>query len=789
MFLFNKYFHPVNFEFVLALSGKGQAGSPQIEVRHEEIGNGVHRIQATCPSIWRGAHARPFSEIPFNSAALRERFPDTPDRSSLQVSPSGAWELRNAREETVLQTFENLALGVCGKSWVVCVRRNPAMQFFGMGEKSTPFEKSGRIHRFWNTDVFACFRAHDIREHHFDPDYISVPYVIVKQGNEYAGILIDSPFSSVIGIRDSLDVAHQLELDVKESDFFYLGAEGGRVSLYLLYGPTLAELTQKLGFLTGTAPVPPVWSLGFHQSRWGYGSKKDLQKVARKAQEHGFPIDGLWLDIDYMDGYRVFTFAQKQFRSPKKDLAQLRTTGCRVVPILDPGLKKEENFGTYRSASRKGVLCLNPQAKEFAGFVWPGPTVFPDFSSKEGRLWWRTQVERFAALGIEAAWLDMNEPSTNLVDCMDMLFGQGKIEHQAFHNPYALLMAKATREGLERVYPRKRIFLLSRAGHTGSQKYAANWTGDSFSNYFHLALQIPKCLNLSLSGFAFIGTDVGGFAEDCSDQLLIDWTKACFLFPFFRNHSAHDSRDQEPWSRTQRVLVHTRKFTQLRYTFLPYLYNLFVRHDTHAEPILRPLFYEFPDNHSNSLSKIDDQFLVGSSIMHAPFVSPRDRRDVRLPPGKWFDVFAGEWISGNRCIVAKKKDGTTPLFFRDRSIIPIQQGVRTDNHNELADVALLLCFASKGRSEYTYACDDGETLAFREGVRSVYRIEASRYNNSLTLRINTISENAGPVRFTPVTLENFDQIVLEKGEGTRQGRLMRAASSFWSSKSKMYFWE
>jgi len=290
-----------------------------------------------------------------------------------------------------------------------------------------------------------------------------------------------NPHAAFLSINQNLSVANQKKLDVKDSGIVF-GADQGQPNLYIIFGPSLPELTRKLQHLVGETPLPPAWALGYHQCRWGYESAADLELLDTKFREHGIPADGLWLDIDYMDRYKVFTLDKKHFPAPRQTFARLAKAGRRVIASLDPGVKLEKGYGVCERGKQAKAFCQNPQGLEYVGLVWPGETLFPDFSQESTRTWWAKEVAQFARLGIDGVWLDMNDPSTAAVDNQDMLFNPGTKNHSSFHNQYALGMAMATRKGFQQAYPGKRPFQLSRSGSTGVGRYTTIWTGDNYSN-------------------------------------------------------------------------------------------------------------------------------------------------------------------------------------------------------------------------------------------------------------------------------------------------------------------
>jgi alpha-glucosidase len=587
-------------------------------------------------------------------------------------------------------------------------------------------------------------------------------------------------------------VANQMMAVTHEAPYFFLGSEDGPPRLYLLFGPSLAELTRKLQGLAGATPLPPLWALGHHQCRWGYRGKRDLDYLAANFARHEFPNDGLWLDIDYMDGYRVFTWSKRHFRDPARDIAAVQAKGFKVVPILDPGVKKEAGYPVYDGGHAAGVFCRNPAGGEYTGVVWPGYTVFPDFSLDRVRDWWAGLVAAFAKTGPDGAWLDMNDPSTGPVDCDAMLFQEGGAVHDAYHNQYASLMAEATRRGFLQARPGRRPFLISRSGYTGGQRFSGHWTGDNWSNYHHLHMSIGKSLNLALSGMPFNGPDVPGFGGNAGEALFIDWYKAGFLFPFLRNHCMRTGRRQEPWTFSERALGIARRYVRLRYKLLPYLYNLFIRHEDHGEAILRPLFHDFADTRRLPLARVNDQFLVGPAIMQAPFtVEDLPTRTVALPAARWWRADRPGWIDGPLRLGVRRREGSTPLFLREGSLIPMQAGIPTDNRKNLNDIELLLVLSPdfRGEAEYVYACDDGETFAYREGARTLCRFTASIREGVVSLRTAAERSGFGPVHATPVTLESFAGLEYCDAEG-KVSRLRPEPfeTDLWGAPTRLIAW-
>lgn len=746
---YHKYPYPSNFEFAPvspSVPFKSALGKFQLKVRAGA--DDIYHLQITGKG-WQENGSDAGLRFPKQRANGR-------NLTRLFFDKDHGFHLQDAEGNDLLTSLPGRFFGQCGTASVFEFVRLPGDQFYGLGEKWSGFEHSDKTTKFWNTDIWADF--HWYRYVHgkpaADPAYLSIPYLILKRGNTYVGLLMDNPRATFISTGFKINISGQMEVkSAAKAGSVHLGAEEGQPQLYIIHGPTLPELTRKMQRLVGTTPLPPAWALGYHQCRWGYQSESDLLELDRRFREHKFPVDGLWLDIDYMDGFRVFTFDKKHFKHPAKAMANLEKLGRKVIPIIDPGVKREKGYGVYERGRASKAFCLNTQGKEYVGLVWPGETVFPDFSLETARKWWAKEVKEFAKSGIHGAWLDMNDPSTGIVDNFDMLFDRGRKSHSSYHNQYALGMAMASRDGFLQAFPGQRPFLLSRSGFTGSSRYTAIWTGDNWSNYHHLKNGIATTLNLALSGIPFNGPDVGGFGGDTCPELIRDWYKAGFLFPFFRNHSLADSRKQEPWMFDKKTLAVLRRYTQLRYRLRPYLYQLFAEHERSGEAILRPLFYDFKDTEALPLGLIDDQFMVGPVLMQAPFVmEAATTREVVLPGGTvWLDAMNSEWIEGGRKIKVKADLNGTPIYIRDNTVLPLARLEPQDHafHSPKADFHLFL--SKDGTASTRYVFDDGQTFEYQQGKRSEVEISAVRSGKTIEIEVRMLKDGFGQGDFTFTT--------------------------------------
>ena len=775
---FNKYLYSSNFEFINhidwnppAKSGKEQTGSFTTTefLPNDSVPYGKKSLSLTLTSHGNDIYSLCFSgkgwekkyaqyTLDFKSAGDGQE-----SGAQLEITPAFGMTLTAPDGSVILQSVPDAGFGVSGQAAIFQFLRDPNLQFYGMGEKFLGLELSGKRTKFWNTDLWGDFERDVCLKGRGDPLYVSIPYLVVNRGNTYIGLLLDNPCPTFMSTESKVNIANQSDAESKLIPSIALGSEMGQPNLVILVGPTLAELTRKFQKLVGRTPLPPAWSLGYHQCRWGYQSVDDIRFIAAGMNRSGIPCDAVWLDIDYMRGCRIFTYDAKNFPDPKRNLAELQADGRRIVPIIDPGVKVEPGYDVYDSGKKADIFCRNPQGGEYIGLVWPGETAFPDYSLPEGREWWAKQVKKFAQTGITAAWLDMNDPSTGMSLCTEMLFNRGRDAHETYHNQYALGMARASREGFQAARPEERVFLLSRSGCTGSGKFTAIWTGDNASNYHWLRGSIATTLNLALSGIPFNGADVGGFADSTSPQLLMDWMKAAFLFPFMRNHNVSNagSRPQEPWAFDETVLRICRRYIQLRYTLRPYLYNLFVKQADDGEAIMRPLFYDFSDTPALPLGKIDDEFMVGPWILQAPFIDEdRTEREVVLPTADWYDTQSGQWTVGGIKTTVKKDLETTPLYIRSGALLPLARNEGADFSFKSAEVDFALFLRGDGEAETTYAFDDGISFAYQQGKRSVLQVTAAVQNGILNLAANLQKRGFGAADAAVIFTTEYKQVIV-----------------------------
>ena len=447
------------------------------------------------------------------------------------------------------------------------------------------------------------------------------------------------------------------------------------------------------------------------------------------------PCDSLWLDIEYMDGYRVFTWNAERFPDPSAMLGTLAEQGFRVITIIDPGVKFDPGYAVFDAGLERDVFCRTEGGDIYLGQVWPGNTAFPDFVTEEGRTWWGELNAAHVQSGLAGIWNDMNEPATGNIPSATMRFGRGAYSHERFHNQYALLMAMATTAGLRKQMPDLRTFVLSRAGFAGIQRYAANWMGDNLSRWDHLWVSMPMGAGLGLSGQAFVGADIGGFAGNTNPELFLRWMQYGVLTPFCRNHSELGNVDQYAWSFGDVIGEHVRAAVKLRYRLLPYLYACFLTAAETGAPVQRPLVFDY--QYDGVVRDIDDEYLLGPDLLVAPVTAPGiTARQVYLPAGDWYDWHTGERVGGQRFVTAATPMERIPLYARGGAVIPMWAEAPASTMGFAPEAVELHLFvpSADGTTTSMLQEDDGLTFAALSGARYRTELTVARAGHTVLLQ-------------------------------------------------------
>ncbi len=638
--------------------------------------------------------------------------------------------------------------------------------FFGFGERTGGLDKTGGAFTNWATDPRPGFGPGT------DPLYIAIPvFLSIRPGLAY-GVFLNNTFRSRFDMGQASRQAWAMQVEEGELDY------------YVFYGPAPDAVMEAIGKVLGRMPLPPRWALGYHQSRWGYTSQEEVRSVAAEFRRREIPCDAIHLDIDHMDGYRVFTWDPVHFPEPRQLVADLRKDGFHVVTIVDPGVKADPEYTVYREGLERSAFLRRAGGELYQAYVWPDRSVFPDFTQAAVREWWGEQIKGRVADGVAGIWNDMNEPTTfsrpfsqggGEIGTIDLDAVQGpageQTTHAEVHNLYAALMDKATYEGLDHHLGGERPFVLTRSAFAGIQRWSACWTGDNHAWWEHLEMSMPQLMNLSLSGVPFVGADIGGFAGNASPELFARWMQLGSLTPFCRGHSACDTLACEPWAFDEPTEKICREALQLRYRLLPYLYSLFWEAAQRGSPVMRPLFYHFPDDPETY--SLHDQFLLGPFLLAAPVYQPgRRHRAVYLPKGEWFDWWSGEKVTGPAAILAQAPLERMPLYVRGGAIVPSGQPVE---HAGQAGLDPLILDVFPGIGDFTLYEDDGHTTRYRQGEFSTTALRQSQVPHGFRLEVGKRQgAYSPPPRSIEIRLHGVQSIGIEgisRPETKRTGSL------------------
>ena len=602
-------------------------------------------------------------------------------------------------------------------------RREAGERYFGCGERTSGLEKTGSHQVFYNVDPPLGHTAS------FNNLYSSIPFTLSLVNGKAHGLFFDN--------------THRVEFDLAlaSQDRAYYGAEGGAIVYYVFCGPTPADVVGRYTELTGRTPMPPLWTLGNQQCRYSYMNEEEVRQIARGFRERDIPCDVIYLDIHYMEGYRVFTWNKDRFPDPQGLISELRDQGFRVVTIVDPGVKADENYAVYTEGRERDLYCKTRHGEEYHNAVWPGVCAFPDFTNPETREWWGENQKVLTDAGVAGIWCDMNEPALFIPAGATMpdnvvhpggRTGEARL-HAQIHNTYGSLMARAAREGLLALRPEERPFVITRAGYAGLQRHAMHWTGDNSSWWEHLWMSMPQLQNLALSGVAWAGVDVGGFGGDTNGELLARWYEFGVFQPFCRNHTTLGTRHQEPWAFGEPYESVCREMIKLRQRLLPYLYTLFEECHRTGAPILRPLLFEYPEDETTYTT--DDEFLLGDALLVAPITRPGiEHRHVYLPEGTWFHYYSGERFEGPAHILAHAPLGEPALYVKANTAIPMgPDASHTDERP--TDPLTLLLYPARGKGESALYEDAGNGFGYERGEYARRGVSCETSDERITIRI------------------------------------------------------
>ncbi|MDR0560448.1 MAG: DUF5110 domain-containing protein [Prevotellaceae bacterium] len=608
-------------------------------------------------------------------------------------------------------------------------------RFIGLGEKCGGLDKRGRGFTNTNTDDFAYGTE-------ADPLYATFPFYIGLHNGLCYGIFLDNTYQS------------DFNFGASNNRFSSFGVRGGNLNYYFIHCKNIVEIIKSYTELTGRMPLPPLWSLGYHQNRYSYYPDSTVLRIADTLRETKIPCDSITLDIHYMNEYRTFTWNRERFPDPEKLIRQLNGKGFKTTVIVDPGVKSK----TLETEHIGDIFIKYPDGRDYEGEVWSGWSRFPDFTNPEARKWWEEKIKTLVNQGIAGIWNDMNEIST---------WGQKMPENLIFHwegekaselkarNIYGLQMARSSYEAFKNSGNR-RPFILTRSAFSGIQRYSAVWTGDNSSNFQHLLMNIRMLMSMGITGVAFSGMDIGGFVGESSPGLFIRWIQTGTFIPYMRNHKIINAKSAEPWTFGEEALEISRNYISLRYRLLPYIYSLFVESAKTGIPIVRTLaiYYPFDDNVYNKL--FENQFYFGNAIMIAPFDDIQKYGEIYFPDSIYYSLYNDDVIESRGFRTVALSLHTLPVYVKGSSIIPAHDLIM--HTGEVPDEILSIhIYRGSCDNSFTYYEDDGKSFDYLNGEFYERKISYSPLQNIIA--IDKVAGNR-PSNFVRIKLilHGFDEL-------------------------------
>ncbi len=599
---------------------------------------------------------------------------------------------------------------------------------YGLGQNARGINKRGWIYEsrcsdepFHTESKRSLYAAHNF---------------IIVQGEELFGLFIDYP--GILTFDIGYTKPDELVITASEED----------MDIYVIDGTSPYDIVKQFRGLIGRSYIPPKWAFGYTQSRWSYMNEEEVREVVRGHRENHIPLDGVYLDIDYMERFKDFTVDEQTFPDFADFVEEMKQEGVRLIPIIDAGVKMEDGYSVYEEGREKGYFCKNEDGSQFVAGVWPGRVGFPDFLNKEARDWFGDCYKVLLDQGIEGFWNDMNEPAIfyseeHLQEVFDKIdeyknmnldvntffeFQQEvaglsnsdgdlkrfyhevdgeSIRHDKVHNLYGYNMTRAAGEAFERLEPDKRILMFSRSSYIGMHRYGGIWTGDNLSWWSHILLNLKMMPSLNMCGILYTGADIGGFGDNTTEDLMLRWLALGIFTPLLRNHSARGTREQEVYQFEQTDAF--RNIIGLRYGLLPYLYSEFMKAAINDDMYFLPLAFVYPED--ERAVRTEDQLFVGKNVMIAPvYEQNADGRYVYLPEEMKMIKFRS--LADREEIVLERGHhyieialDEVVIFIRPDGIIPCSTGGETVA--EIDEDNLFCLEFVKEKASYELYQDDG----------------------------------------------------------------------------------
>ncbi len=597
----------------------------------------------------------------------------------------------------------------------------PDESFYGMGDKPTELNMRGKYFENFGSDVYGYVKD-------TDPLYKNIPFYmgLHGEGKHGYGVFFDNTFRTIF------------DFGKEQHDVCSFWARGGEMNYYFIYGPQLTNVVEQYASLTGTHELPPLWALGYHQCKWSYYPESKVREVTEEFRKRKIPCDVIYLDIDYMEGFRCFTWSKEYFPDPKGLLSDLSEQGFKTVVIIDPGIKIDKDYEVWKQGIQNDFFCKRADGTLMEGDVWPGKCHFPDFTNPQVREWWSTLFNELVEVGVKGVWNDMNEPAVfeigTFPEDVRHDFDGNPCSHRKGHNVYGMQMARATYNGLKKFLMPNRPFVITRSGYSGLQRYSSVWTGDNTASWEHLWLANIQCQRLSISGVSFAGSDVGGFIGEPDGELYTRWIQLATFHTFFRTHSAGNETkfNQEPWSFGSKYEFIVKKFIHLRYQLLPYFYTSFWQHTTYGTPVIRPL--SFLDQTDPETRDRMDEYCFGDHLLICPVLHPNtNERVVYIPRGSWYHLWNDTEYKGGKEYKVTCPIDRIPVFVRAGAVIPYYPKMQYVGEFEVTEITLNVYY-TKGKDVLSVLYEDaGDNYGYKAGIFNHNRFYVTGNDKNLIL--------------------------------------------------------
>ncbi|MCL2152851.1 MAG: carbohydrate-binding protein [Oscillospiraceae bacterium] len=624
-------------------------------------------------------------------------------------------------------------------------------QFWGLGEKLASFNRRGTKLAMWSHDAYGNILNSSVPTELLEGRYYSSnPYFVSSKGYS---ILFDNSSRTVFDLGQSNSSAYSFGT--------YNPNPGNELVYYFIYGPEIKQLTKTFTDIIGKTFFAPEWAYGNIQCHYGY-RQTDVESVAQTYRDKKIPIDMIMADIEWYDTQCTPTAWHRTFfPNPVSMLEKLKNLNIRMGLIDDPNVSAVAVSGQtppdYVYGNSMGYFAKD-HTDQTKVIRWPwglsfgnrgaGDSGLTDFFNPNARTWWGNQHNMILDQGVEAFWLDMNEPAKYH---MDWLFwnkpGKAWGTISEVKNAFAIMHNKTMYDKLHENGDRS--LLLSRSVYTGSQRYVSPWTGDVNGDYNSLAQQVNLGISLSLTGYNYWGFDIGGFFSSIDNTLYKRWIELACFTPIHRFHYCDGVEAKEPWTHQSEDV--SRFYINLRYELKPYMYSLTADNilgigiekgyglGGTGIPYVRPMVMEYP-NDPNTYN-MATQFMAGPSFLVAPVIENATRKQVYLPEGHWYDYFNAPLIyDGGVSMSYDAPAEVLPLFVKEGSIIPMYPLTQYWGEKPVDEITLdIYPTVEDGNFGFVHYEDDSETEDYLNGVftTTTYDCNASYDNDNVayTLKI------------------------------------------------------